>query len=624
MKKILITFFLFFTSLLYSDSNPDTFTNCTCSEGYYWVNTSTTVSSPGLQPSATIYDANSYTCNTVQRSSGVWNFYSELATSDIYDYYTKTSILDTCTLCNDADISFPLQDTVNFTYSSTWLASGEDASAGQQMCSDANGTIETAKTQCLDYERCKIPIIVQPCDGIIVDGLCQDCVPNSSPNVEGTSCDCDYGYKEELGSCVPDPDRDGDGVSNDDDAFPDDATETTDTDKDGIGDNADTDDDNDGFSDYQESLDGTDSKDSSSNSGVSPDGGGDNTSDTTDTDTIDHTDPILCPDSLPLGLNEVYRADDCKVICSTGYVRDASYVCSLPIEDEDCSHTDDFLNWDFQSITSTCQECYLLIQNNGGSGYRYELPNCTTGTCACFYNIDDDNTETNSSEIGDSNTTDSFDDSEIVSKLIDIKNINTILNTKLDSIDLSITSQTSILASKLDSLSTIASNASSTNEQSIKNQSAYLGTKLDNIKNAIDNKSIISSSTDMTQTNGLLSEISEKMVDEESELEYDNTDLNNAYASAKTAFDNTLVSFTTSYNDMVSLFNGAHSPTVTSSADCFLSSGNTAFGGVNFDFSILSTLRPAFQFFLNIVLLFMTIKFYTTIARDLAKYFIGA
>ena len=47
-------------------------------------------------------------------------------------------------------------------------------------------------------------------------------------------------------------DDDGDGVTNEFDAFPQDPTETEDTDSDGIGNNADTDDDNDG---YQDSLD---------------------------------------------------------------------------------------------------------------------------------------------------------------------------------------------------------------------------------------------------------------------------------------------------------------------------------------------------------------------------------
>lgn len=57
-----------------------------------------------------------------------------------------------------------------------------------------------------------------------------------------------------------DTDKDGDGVNNDDDAFPDNKTETHDNDSDGTGDNADTDDDNDGFSDVDEIAAGTDPK----------------------------------------------------------------------------------------------------------------------------------------------------------------------------------------------------------------------------------------------------------------------------------------------------------------------------------------------------------------------------
>lgn len=49
-----------------------------------------------------------------------------------------------------------------------------------------------------------------------------------------------------------DPDRDGDGVPNDEDAFPDDANESVDSDGDGVGDNADPDDDNDGVNDVDE------------------------------------------------------------------------------------------------------------------------------------------------------------------------------------------------------------------------------------------------------------------------------------------------------------------------------------------------------------------------------------
>lgn len=49
-------------------------------------------------------------------------------------------------------------------------------------------------------------------------------------------------------------DSDGDGVPDDEDAFPDDSGETTDTDDDGVGDNADLDDDNDGVADEDDAF----------------------------------------------------------------------------------------------------------------------------------------------------------------------------------------------------------------------------------------------------------------------------------------------------------------------------------------------------------------------------------
>ncbi|TQV89522.1 Calx-beta domain-containing protein [Aliikangiella coralliicola] len=57
-------------------------------------------------------------------------------------------------------------------------------------------------------------------------------------------------------------DIDGDGVEDFSDAFPEDASESTDNDGDGIGDNADTDDDNDGYSDTDEQDNGTSTTDS--------------------------------------------------------------------------------------------------------------------------------------------------------------------------------------------------------------------------------------------------------------------------------------------------------------------------------------------------------------------------
>jgi len=61
-----------------------------------------------------------------------------------------------------------------------------------------------------------------------------------------------------------DPDDDGDGTTDANDAFPLDDSEDTDTDGDGTGNNADTDDDGDGFSDQAEIDRGTDPLDATS------------------------------------------------------------------------------------------------------------------------------------------------------------------------------------------------------------------------------------------------------------------------------------------------------------------------------------------------------------------------
>ena len=65
---------------------------------------------------------------------------------------------------------------------------------------------------------------------------------------EGTESD----YSDEISYTIPFSDADGDGVPDKDDAFPTDPSETTDTDNDGIGNNADTDDDNDKMPDAWE------------------------------------------------------------------------------------------------------------------------------------------------------------------------------------------------------------------------------------------------------------------------------------------------------------------------------------------------------------------------------------
>jgi len=90
---------------------------------------------------------------------------------------------------------------------------------------------------------------------------------------EGDACDSDidgdgYSNSEEASAgsnpndatSIPVVDTDGDGIADDEDAFPLDSSESVDTDGDGIGDNADLDDDDDGVYDEQEVQDGTDPK----------------------------------------------------------------------------------------------------------------------------------------------------------------------------------------------------------------------------------------------------------------------------------------------------------------------------------------------------------------------------
>ena len=98
-------------------------------------------------------------------------------------------------------------------------------------------------------------------------------------------------------SCI---DSDEDGVDDDDDAFPDDSTEWADTDGDGVGDNADTDDDDDGWSDQDEVECGSQSVVSGS---MPLDSDGDGECDALDSD--DDDDGVVdSDDAFPIDPNE--------------------------------------------------------------------------------------------------------------------------------------------------------------------------------------------------------------------------------------------------------------------------------------------------------------------------------
>ena len=120
-------------------------------------------------------------------------------------------------------------------------------------------------------------------DGVLND---QDAFPND-PN-ESSDLDGD-GVGDNS-----DPDRDGDGVDNSDDAFPNDPQENSDIDEDGVGDNADTDRDGDGVENEGDAF----PNDPAESSDIDEDGVGDNTDPDRDGDGVENEEDAFPNDPL--------------------------------------------------------------------------------------------------------------------------------------------------------------------------------------------------------------------------------------------------------------------------------------------------------------------------------------
>ena len=115
-----------------------------------------------------------------------------------------------------------------------------------------------------------------------------NCPEASNPNQTDTD--------EDGTGDVCDSDLDGDGVENDNDAYPNDNSEHTDTDGDNIGDNADVDDDNDGLNDTDDAfpLDASETLDTDGD-GIGNNGDADDDGDGV-TDTMDNCQFVVNPD----------------------------------------------------------------------------------------------------------------------------------------------------------------------------------------------------------------------------------------------------------------------------------------------------------------------------------------
>ena len=130
-------------------------------------------------------------------------------------------------------------------------------------------------------------------------------------------------------------DGDGDGVDDETDAFPNDSSETKDTDSDGVGDNADTDDDNDGVLDVNDAfpLDSSESVDTDTDgvgNNADTDDDNDGVEDTYDAFPLDATETI---DSDGDGVGDVADTDDDND--GVGDIDDA-----FPLDDSESVDTD--------------------------------------------------------------------------------------------------------------------------------------------------------------------------------------------------------------------------------------------------------------------------------------------
>jgi hypothetical protein len=456
---------------------------------------------------------------------------------------------------------------------------------------------------------------------IFYNGVCTSCPSNASPNSTKDACACNSPYilDANTSTCILPPSYDSNSTNPDGTCktgyAPDlDNACSPDMDGDGIPDILDPDIDGDGVPNNQDS---------------SPYGGaGKSTPPNPDTNTSCPPGQKVCNGTCIISFLTCQKNN---TDCSVGYIPAPDYATThncVPENNGQCQHPSASpFGYPFQTITSDVFQCIDLYNAHGG-GDNF---NCPDGkSVACYYNNDTNSSSSanNNSGTTDTNTsttsgTNDFNSTTPIDS--NASSFNTAnIESKLDGINKSL-SASGAINNSLNVISKLIDAKGLTNHNDLNNINGSLGSlgsKLDNIRDAINNKPV-TPATDMTATNNHLQSIEDKMIKEDSQLDFDNSELDSALNNAKNVFNNALVSFESSYNDIVTLFNGGHTSTVTASGDCFLTGTTKNLGAFTFDFSVLSVLKIPFQFFLNLMLLFFTIKLYVRIARDLVSYITG-
>ncbi|HEY9128492.1 MAG TPA: RHS repeat-associated core domain-containing protein [Sulfurovum sp.] len=180
MKKLLLVI-VALLSVVFSEANDswhneDRYNTCVCDAPRYW--NLTRDIDENLHQGRVVYgnsyepipppplpeDSHEYRCFP-DRSKWYQGFiYKNYEFIVKYGYFSPTyyrlnyqhiNKLYRCEYCNEPDIPFSENDK-NATYSDQWRIDSLEAEEKRQTCSENNGTIETAKLTCVDYERCKI------------------------------------------------------------------------------------------------------------------------------------------------------------------------------------------------------------------------------------------------------------------------------------------------------------------------------------------------------------------------------------------------------------------------------------------------------------------------------------
>ena len=542
MKKIILIFLFLISVFSYAEE-------CSCPEGHDYGDVVQDITFyPNVKSSELPEPETPPAEESCSASSKTERYFTHVDDGVYWDrYYFIDSYY--CVPCSDLDTPFPECDS-NSTCTTSWVASGLTAGENTTACSDGGGTVETAKINCIQYERCKTPNSEDTNDTVCPPGqkLCNGvCV------LDAVVC-VTYFYNSTGG----DDDNSTDDGGTDDGGTDDGGTDDGGSDDGGTGGGGTGDD---GGTDDGGTDDGGTGDDSNSTDGGTDDGGTDDGG-TDDGGTDDNsTSPTDCGE-------HAHRDFTGQCVCDLGYMFGEFEKCVKipggdvvidPIEGNitspDCIYPPENSGYKLKYLTTFEAHCLTDIQfYGGGAGKSSKNDTCPKWACYFNYQTDTNNTSDVNATIDIKPVLDKLD---MINNSIKTENLN--LGSKLDDLGELTKLNTKTLGDKLEALKLTNIAKADAVRSAINNTNTNLGTKLDALF-AKNNK------TDMTDTNDLLKQIRDGIYDlnDENNTDDNNTDDNNTLDLNITAtnYDKKIKNSVTSFGTVVTdrIFN--YAPTV--------------------------------------------------------------